>query len=431
MDWLNKLLGLAGIEIPASPRESLLNAILEQLVKPQDPQVTITQSYGYLDYFLYFALALFICETAFRLVRAMGDSNFNAEMRELLISTAWLFGFVGLAPGFLASMRIFANLIGQGLLTLFMGDSSWATLMSKLGELSGSVAIDFFLSIIQIGSLIVTAIGLAIMLASFAASLIILIVGMMLRWLGDFGTRSFRTSIAITIYSVVINMVLMIVIGGLNAIGRGIFPGAGGQLWRGMINTGALVLASWIIWKIIGKIGAHVRAITSSAAGGIRNMRSRFRGGSTSVDPDGAIKQRRSAEQVHDRHSQSISGRSGHDGSSQQHEKRGAQTTHPAPKQDGSGPTPSSSSGESHVAPSAPPRQRTRSSTASRSVNSSGNASYASPPASQPREGYAPQGTTPPPRQRKPEELNAHHRREADVVRERNAPTPRPVPERS
>jgi hypothetical protein len=305
MDWLRELLGIPSFNLGTSPRDSLFEAVIKEIVTPKDPRQVIEASYHYLPFFLFFAAALFVLEFVVRLLRGAFSDNGSGEMRELLYSTIWIFGLIPQIPGIIAGVRIFANITGRYALTLFLGVDTPEAVTARLSELTGVGPIDLMLSIVQIAGLLAIVLGLGIMVAAFAASVALMVMGMALRWLGDFGESAFRGALSITLFSSMINLILMLVLGGINALARAIYPDS--ALWRGFMNTGAIILAAWIIWKAIQRFSSTIRAIASKGAEGYRRARGRRSDGDTEVDPDGSYRQERAGKNSRKRQERAMS----------------------------------------------------------------------------------------------------------------------------
>lgn len=299
-DWFKDILGIPSFDLSESPRDVLIEDLFVWLFKEEDYRQVIESSYDSIRYFIWFSAALVFVEIVYRLMRgALSDQvPIRAELKEILISAVWVFALIPQMPLLMNFIRLFFNAIGRGYMTLLYGDMTPAEIADQVGEMTGSGPIDLFLSLIQLVSLFAIIVGMGVMIVAFAMSVVILILGMAVRWIGVFGANALRVSITLALFSAAINMIMLVIIGGMSAIGRGLFPDS--QFWRGVINTAAFVAAAWVIKVMFDGFGAKIRQTANAASQGYAKFRRRPQG-SLREDPDGEIKQRRSAQAGHDR----------------------------------------------------------------------------------------------------------------------------------
>lgn len=274
MDFWSLLLKLfgGGVSIP-SPRSSLLNSVFSDLLKPTTPDL-ITQTYfDVLSVFFWLALPLFIVEFVYRAYRALNTTSPGEEMSAFARSSAWLTIAVPLLPGFVLFVKAFFDAFGQFVLLTMAGTQDPADVVRRVQALTGNPGFDFFLAPVQGLFLFVFYLELFIIVAMVFATSILLLIGVSLRWMGDFGDTVYKFCVRFSIYGVALNFILLLVFGIDFGVQSAAFPKDRNA--QAFLNTGTIVICVFLVPMLLKSLKGQFKAVVTAAGSGYDSLRNR------------------------------------------------------------------------------------------------------------------------------------------------------------
>lgn len=277
-----KLFGLDGF---TSPRQDLLGSIVGSLWAP--PAASIT-SQGYLrmvSYFLWFALFLVACQLCYALAGGLTQGNLGQKLKSWLISSFLVFGGVYLLPGFFTASRSAFNAIGREIVGQFLGTDDRDKVIQIIGTLTGHASLDFVLSLVQIGFLLVLAIEVKMVFVAMFISVVLILIGVTMRWLGEFGDNVFKFCLNVTVFGIAGNAVVLLVIGAIVGIGRAT---TSDPITLGLLNTAAIIIACVIFYFFMKRMGGRMKALVSGTVKGVHGAGNHLRSGSRFKSGGGA-----------------------------------------------------------------------------------------------------------------------------------------------
>lgn len=268
------------------PRGDLIEAVLNSIYEPVQPDMVIQGYYDQLSIFATIAAILILCELIVRLVRAAKSENSAAnELKQLLYSALFLFGLVGTLPGLLGSFQIGFNSLGSFIATAFIGSEGTQEITRVLLGMSDNPALNTFLGLIQI--LLVAIFGISVLLipACMSTSAFLMVMGVSMRWIGDIGETILRFSLFVTTFAILGPGVYMVFLGILVGFSRDSSPE--NSVHRALLNTGIFLLAAILTIGILAMFKNRIKATVSGAVKATQHGYSKLRGGYQKVTGSG------------------------------------------------------------------------------------------------------------------------------------------------
>lgn len=279
------ILKLFGFGSFSSPREDLLKSIVGSLWAP--PAASLT-SQGYLrmvSYFLWFAVFLVSMQFLYALGVGLVRNVLVQELKSWAYSSAVVFGGVYLLPGLFMTSGSALNAIGRDVVGQFLGTNDPNKVTQIIGTLTGHASLDFVLSIVQIGFLLMLAIEVKLVFVAMYLSVVMAILGVTMRWLGDFGDNFFKFCVNVTVYGIAGNTIILLVVSSIVGIARAT---TSNTTDLGLLNTAAIAIASFICYIFMKRMGGRMKAIASGTVRGVHGARDRLRHGLHSKSGGGA-----------------------------------------------------------------------------------------------------------------------------------------------
>ena len=297
---LGFLSDILGFEIP-SPREALYKYIVDQLLNPAAIDLTTSDYQTILALFATLIIPVVLFRLLFALVHAITDQDLQA-LKEWAIGAAFTFVGLSIAPAFFMSVQYFFNLLGFNVFRVVLGGDAQQG-MDRLLGLSGNAGVDFVLSIVQIVAMVILAFAIQLIPIALGSSIVLLLWGLNLNWLGKLGDSLYELSMKVTIYGSTGTFVALTVIAFISSMGRLVTePDSVG---RGLTNTLAIMLAGVILWRMLRSIGGSLKATVKNTAEAGRSLKSKIHSSDSNVEQGGGSAQLNSevkAQQKHTRH---------------------------------------------------------------------------------------------------------------------------------
>jgi hypothetical protein len=297
LDFLGDILG---IDIP-SPREALYKYIVEQLLNPAAIDLTTADYRTILALFATLIVPVVVFRLLFALIICLTSQDLQA-LKEWAIGAAFTFVGLSIAPGLLMGAQYFFNLLGFNVFRVVLG-GDFEEGMDRLLELSGNGGIDVVLSAIQIFAMILLAFTIQLIPIALGCSVVLLLWGLNLNWLGKVGDSLYELSLRVTVYGTTGTFVALTVIAFVASMGRLVTePNSVG---RGITNTLAIALAGLILWRMLRSIGGSLKATVKNTADAGRALKHKVHSSDSKVEKGGGASQLNSevkAQQKHTHH---------------------------------------------------------------------------------------------------------------------------------
>lgn len=257
-------------------REQLLTALFNRLLNPRQPEITTQTYFDLLSAFASVALTLFFIELGVRLVRmAKSDADNSEELKQLSITFGYLFFGLALTPGFLLSAQLLSSKLGQYFAGLATKTTDVNGIVQQVLAGSGSGRLDFVLSSVQVVAIAILGGWVYFTPIMLWLSTIALIIGISLKFLGEWGVRLFKWSLYFTLSAVIGSGAILLVIGlGTGAVAR-IYPtqDPDDKFGRAMGSTGILIVAVIVVIVLIASLSHHMKALVSGAVKAVGKLR--------------------------------------------------------------------------------------------------------------------------------------------------------------
>lgn len=297
LDFLGDILG---IDIP-SPREALYKYIVEQLLNPAAIDLTTADYRTILALFATLIVPVVVFRLLFALIVTLSSQDLQA-LKEWGIGAAFTFLGLGMAPGILMGTQYFFNLLAVNVFRVVLG-GDFEEGMDRLLELSGNGGIDFVLSTIQIFGMILLAFTIQLIPIALGSSVVLLLWGLNLNWIGKVGDSLYELSLKVTVYGTTGTFVATLTIAIVASMGRVVTePNSVG---RGITNTLAIALAGIALWRMLRSIGGSLKATVKNTADAGRALKHKIGSSDSKVEKGGGASQLNSevkAQQKHTRH---------------------------------------------------------------------------------------------------------------------------------
>lgn len=245
-----------------SPREDVLLKVLSQLLNPPPPVTAAAHYIDNLKALFWIAVILFVVQFVVALVRGVVDDNLGGELKEVAKSGIFLFVLVPALPAMLTIFTATANELARWFVLGMLNNRTPQEFASAALVLSGNPMIDFSLSILQMGLLLVMYLCIIIVpLAGFLSG-ILLMLGYLSRNLGQIGDSLLQVSLSITLYGTIGSALMLVVYGISVGLGHLFYPD--NPLALALINTAAILAAVIAAWVLLRRMRGKIRVATDA-----------------------------------------------------------------------------------------------------------------------------------------------------------------------
>lgn len=266
---LLRLLG-GGLDIP-NPRDGLLTSVVGALTTPTQPEL-MTQSYfDILGTVAWFGLPLIAIELVYRLYQALNNTSVSEELRQFGISALSLFGAIPALPAVVLGVKGFFDGVGAWLLGIVAGTTDPAQVLDHLQVLTGNPAFDVFLGPIQGVFLFVLFLELFVVTAMVWAAALILTLGVIFRWVGDFGRALFRFSLSFALYGTAANLIMLVIFG--ISFGVQATPVGQSALAKAFLNTAAMIACTFVVPRALSRLKGSFSGVVQAASSTYERLR--------------------------------------------------------------------------------------------------------------------------------------------------------------